>query len=960
MSTLSRKTGFFHIFISYQVASDSNFAENLYYKLLSLSNSLQVPYSETFFWPREFLRSDSSLLRVFFDKKCLAPGQPWDWAGSINSGGFIGALNKSIVVVPVISIGVDGDGILTGSLGRLLRFGYQSFNISRGMPTSTLTVGNKFWFSSQNQIPNLPLFVPFVVTAIHGFDVYAEVDSPLASLRKLIRCKSDSIHILSDDRQSIICDISTTNSISVSVYVSCNNDSSQPVDNVLFEWLLALTLNSMKSNDGQALRPCRSIFPLFCGGLHGEKPIASLYKVKALLSNGTPSQTTTRLLSIFTDLKLNCPVTHDFMKLDSIISSLLKFQGHEFSDSMDSLCSSVFSSISIALDEDIAAFDSNKPMAAELREFLASQRAKYMLPALARHQVTSINDLSYFEPHSYSMACFIKDASMSLRQSEVDLSLHLSKVVVAAKASDKALPLSVRLRLFRDPHVDWFTAATSTSGLDLVLCKPFFLVVTVCVSIAASVSGWISYSTFGFLQNALTLLVLALGGFVASATTYFIHPSVGRHCLAIMFAMLVPASLYSWHLDRQAGYSSCMREQSSGNLLSSIEECGAFMTFPILTVQLILYIGNAVNAKFKQNLFWYFVAVVCAILNACYLYFDINVRKTELSAKFFDAAYILFCGLLVFVILIRRRKSLAEALKSSQNDALFLNNLWNQYPENDKVDFDRVFDTLDDDIQQVVDRQNNAVSELHQECDDINEIYDRGQFVNASFQEMIESWFDSVPDQHYCDPESTHAHSFNLKLSALADDVTVVRGPIKLPARAISKVYRTYKYDSSRLTDVVRCSVVCSNLKTISAITSRICASGIAKANVSSSIYQRVLSFFQNSQKEETIIPMTCLNASSSPTTGLFEICRIRNRFHSSYDARDGYRDISFKLKMGFEESTSGGCWFVPVELWTLKKASVKTLICELQLKLKLKDQSYEHQQAMHSHYVERRNLLSQ
>ncbi len=654
-------------------------------------------------------------------------------------------------------------------------------------------------------------------------------------------------------------------------------------------------------------------------------------------------------------------MTHDSLKLDSIISNLLKFQGHEFSDSIDSLCSSVFSSISIALDEDIAAFDSNKPMAAELREFLASQRAKYMLPALARHNVTSIKDLSYFEPHSHSMACFVKDASVSLRQSEVDLSLHLSKVAIAAKISDKALPLNVRLRLFRDPSVDLFTAATSTSGLDLVLCKPFFLLVTVGVSIAASVSGLISYNKFGFLQNALTLLVLALGGFVASATAYFIHPSVGRHCLAFMFAMLAPASLYSWYLDREAGYSTCMIAQSSGNLLSSIEECGTFMTFPILTIQLILYIGNAVNAKFKQNFFWLFVAVFSTILNACYLYFDTNFRKVELSAKVLDAAYTLCSGLLVFVILIRRRKSHAQALELSQKDALILNKLWNQYPANEKVDFDQVFDTLDATIQQVVDRQNKPVPELHQECDDINEIYERGQFVNASFQEMIESWFDSVPDQHFCDPESTYAQSFTLKLSALADNVTVIRGPIKLPTRAISKVYRTYKYDSSRLTDVVRCSVVCSNLKTISAITSRICQSGVANANVSSSIFQRVLSFFQDTLTEETIIPMTIPNARSSiASTGLFEICRIRNRFHSSYDATDGYRDISFKLKMGFEESTSGGCWFVPVELWKLKKGSIKTFICELQLKLQLKEQDHDQLKSMHSHYVERRNLLSQ
>ena len=57
MSVLSRKTGFFHLFISYQVASDSELAEALYNKLLSLSNqiSTKVPCSESFYWPSEFV-----------------------------------------------------------------------------------------------------------------------------------------------------------------------------------------------------------------------------------------------------------------------------------------------------------------------------------------------------------------------------------------------------------------------------------------------------------------------------------------------------------------------------------------------------------------------------------------------------------------------------------------------------------------------------------------------------------------------------------------------------------------------------------------------------------------------------------------------------------------------------------------------------------------------------------------
>jgi hypothetical protein len=961
MSVLSRKTGFFHLFISYQVASDSELAEALYNKLLSLSNqiSTKVPCSESFYWPSEFLRSDPSSLRIFFDKKCLAPGRPWDWAGSINSGGFLGALNKSIVMLPVVSMGIGTDGVLTGSLGRLLRFGHTVSKIAQGMPTSSFTVGGKFWFSSNVPIPRLLLFAPYVVTKIENLDIYAEVDSPLASQRKLICCKPDAIQTMSDDGLSVVSELRIASLDGVCVYVSCDNESTLPVDNVLFEWIFAVALNRLKGKgaNGPLFKPCQSIFPIFSGGIHGDRPIASLYKVKGLLSNECPSKTFQKVLDIFSDLGLTCPLAADSVNLNAFFSDFLRFQGSEYSpDSVDSLCTSVFSAISIALTDDVAAFVSNKPMAAELRDFLATHQAKYLLPALASHNVSCVKDLCYFEPQSYSMTCFVKEASAVCRRTPLDLSLHLSKIVDAAKASNMSLPLNVRLRMFRDPHVAWFTAATSAAGLDLVLCKPFFLLVCLLVALGSLTAGLISYGTFGWSQNALTLLVLAAGGIATSASSYFVHPSFGRHCLVVMFSMLAPSSVFAWYLDRQAGYSTCAQAQTQNNLLSSFDTCASFMSFPILTVQLILYAGNAFNAKFAQHLFWYFVAVVCAILNACYLYLDVNIRESSLFAKLLDVLFMSFCIFLFLFIKIRRITSRNKAIALTSPDAVALNSLWSQVDSFEKVDTDGVFDAFEH-LQCVIDLPHRAVPNLHQDCDDIQELFSRGQFLNVSFQDWIESWFDStVSDQQFFNPESPYADHFKLNLAALAGSVTVMRGPIKLPSRAIAKVYRSYNSDSSRLTDIVRCSVVCTNIAAITEIAAQVCLSGAAPSGIRSSVLKHVLIFCSGSRSGNILNV-----APSEPPCGfMFEICRIRNRFHRSWNPLDGYRDLSFKLKLGYEESLSGGCWFVPVKEWALKKGSMKTLICELQLQLQYPTLDRSSLASMHSRYVERRNLLSQ
>jgi hypothetical protein len=127
------------------------------------------------------------------------------------------------------------------------------------------------------------------------------------------------------------------------------------------------------------------------------------------------------------------------------------------------------------------------------------------------------------------------------------------------------------------------------------------------------------------------------------------------------------------------------------------------------------------------------------------------------------------------------------------------------------------------------------------------------------------------------------------------NSVKVVRGPIKRPSRAIEydvqtvfrcflrysrryhnlisyrKVYRVYRGDVSKLTDVVRCQIVFPDLSKVAAFMNRL------------QVLHKTLNI---------------------------QVLRIRNRLDDNYDAATltlGYRDCNIKIRIPFELDNSTG-----------------------------------------------------
>jgi hypothetical protein len=96
---------FFHVIISYRVSTENNLARKMFDRLIFNSYN-RIPATDNNPWPDEFCSDHQreGHARVFLDQVCLKAGETWG-AG----GGYVGALMKSFVFVPLLSWNVEID-----------------------------------------------------------------------------------------------------------------------------------------------------------------------------------------------------------------------------------------------------------------------------------------------------------------------------------------------------------------------------------------------------------------------------------------------------------------------------------------------------------------------------------------------------------------------------------------------------------------------------------------------------------------------------------------------------------------------------------------------------------------------------------------------------------------------------------------------------------------------------------
>jgi hypothetical protein len=105
---------FFHIFLSYRVASEASWVSKLYQTLHSRSSvrdkgGAGIPSAKETKFPQTFMPqfpgtgNEANFVNIFWDKEVLTNAQLWRGDGTRNGGGFVSAILQSVVFVPVMS-----------------------------------------------------------------------------------------------------------------------------------------------------------------------------------------------------------------------------------------------------------------------------------------------------------------------------------------------------------------------------------------------------------------------------------------------------------------------------------------------------------------------------------------------------------------------------------------------------------------------------------------------------------------------------------------------------------------------------------------------------------------------------------------------------------------------------------------------------------------------------------------
>jgi hypothetical protein len=176
------KSSFFHAMISYRVKTDASFVTNMHSAMnLIASQREDLRMLDDFPWPKEFNRSEStgsSGVRIFLDKFCLRDGAQWE-GSSQSSGGFVGAILKSLLFVPVFS----AQDTFHGSVGQMARI----WNPLWDAGLSSRRDGRGFKVTSCNTQARSHFLEHDVITAVDGEQV-----SSIDALWKSIAQKKDS------------------------------------------------------------------------------------------------------------------------------------------------------------------------------------------------------------------------------------------------------------------------------------------------------------------------------------------------------------------------------------------------------------------------------------------------------------------------------------------------------------------------------------------------------------------------------------------------------------------------------------------------------------------------------------------------------------------------------------------------------------------------------------------------
>jgi hypothetical protein len=850
-------------------------------------------------WPKAF-SNPSYPIRVFLDQVNLRMGVPWKGTGDKDSGGFLGALPQTLLLVPLFSATPVQFKItcleasenkrysVNGDINMKLKNGAELFSIQIDAKSSEETIrahvcenvapdGSSFSLSavpSDEEASDFPSkFVFFSATnylpsggqgprgSLAEMLTILQEPGPLTFM--LERCTPEGhailqIHELSDHiffvGEEVFLQMSVTSSnepvsfklvqviqqgskaveqhskikIDAGNFLDTFRSSSSPIpgstteidrcDNVLMELMLCRALRTLFAD--KALHPCKLIMPVFVDD------IAVLYPLMNRLSKKVSCITGAEVRSVLESHVLKRPLTPEQVdqciniSVRDVIAFYFDFQGLSLSDKSNRLKSMkekaalvhthIITTTAIELNNNsLFRYTSNNPLAHELLQFLEIHNILHLHPVLVKHDITSVKEFVLLS-QSEIREIALEGHNLAMRPLTKEI-VELSGAVIAAKSSKFALPVSQRLKLFVDKDSSFQTVIYSSQAIHLAIQKNLF-------------SLWIPLIFFPVACGAVMIQYFQ----DPIVNLPFMIPNIATAIwmlLNLIFRGLESTeSIYrSWVLGVflvGAGFLI-------GNLLDKTEDMtiswtdsrickSLYMISPQLHPQdyqsCVVYEyayfgGNAVFMfglvyclLYRQRIFW---RTLCsAFIMRVWVGTAYDRYRDNESYKASIVVCIAFPLTLIFTETLRIYGEF-QALQIAKDDTESLSELWKSVLEKNSEAFRTLSEKLHKFAGTVMDDSSDmgewapdttikkSPPPIHQPIADFDELYNVATSINDSFQAWIESIFQpDVSSSAYLHFERNGMQNLQKHLSELETSLKgrVLRGPVKLPERAIAKV----------------------------------------------------------------------------------------------------------------------------------------------------------------------------
>ncbi len=532
--------------------------------------------------------------------------------------------------------------------------------------------------------------------------------------------------------------------------------------------------------------------------------------------------------------------------------------------------------------------------------------------------------------------------------------------ISAAQSSKFILPVSKRLELFEDKEASFLTVIYSSYAIYLALQKPFFSFGVQFIFFVIP----LGVAMFQIFQDPLLNLPFIIPNLTRAIWLFFamifvfVFNSLKAAFRTWVFWCFMTGTgvAVGFILDKivngkfEFGDSKFCAASFSPQLRSGDYAWCVHYNYAYFGVNATFYWVLTWCILFRQNVVWRSLTVGITIQLILSTYSD---SQTGASITSGILGCIFVPSVLAITETLRFYGSL-QALQITKRDSITNAKHWQHVLADSKSDLEQMAQQLYDSFDSsVLDRSSDLgkygsaasvtkrPAPIQQPIRDFDELYTVASVVNNTFQTWVESFFGSdTPSSTflYVDEHDNieHLHQ-HLRFESFHGIVS--RGPVKLPERAIAKViprlihlisfafsspicqvYRTYRGNVSLITDIVRCSV---QFETVAEMRTFV-SNWIMKYGLACRSSKQVgwLTTMRNEIREFfRIFGEYYRRAAPTPDASdaaaddvrytmitpvpedfkLFEICRIRNRFDPNLiDAPGGYRDIAFKLKMGF------------------------------------------------------------